>query len=598
MKKLFPVIYVFLYLIAAQSFAGSATWNLNPISSDWNTAGNWTPNTVPNSETDIATFGTSALTQVSLTDTHVDLASMIFSPGANEFIITGANGSFGFYGDGVVNNSGEIQQFVLDSDIGITFNNSASAGDATISYSISGFAGMSFFDTSSAGAANFTVADSSLSTSILFYGSSNGNATAANATFNILTGATVHFDLGSTPAFGTFIVDGGTLNFTYLRGAKKSTIVCKNGGTVLFYITEGDNSAISCNQGGRVTFESTSAGNAQITADGGTTSDNDSAVIDLKNASGDSAFFQLEGGVGARTSGAKLIMHGDSSADNAQVIINGGSFGGQGGSIHFLDQSDGGNATFTMSGNATLNMNQLDPTSFFTVGSLAGEGTVFLGASHLSVGSNNLSTIFSGVIENTSYPPIGSLSKVGTGILTISGANTYTGATTVSAGVLKASNATGSATGTGLVQVNSGTLGGGGIIAGPVIVGFGNGSGAFLAPAVAASQPKSLTVQSSLKFRADGTYTCKLNTNKATADQVIANGVTIESGAQFNFKTVANMKLTAGTVFTAVSNTAAAPISGTFANLADGSTFTAGRNKYQVSYSGGDGNDLTLTVLP
>jgi hypothetical protein len=74
--------------------------------------------------------------------------------------------------------------------------------------------------------------------------------------------------------------------------------------------------------------------------------------------------------------------------------------------------------------------------------------------------------------------------------------------------------------------------------------------------------------------------------------------VTIESGAQFNFKTVANMKLTAGTVFTAVSNTAATPISGTFANLADGSTFTAGRNKYQVSYSGGDGNDLTLTVLP
>ncbi len=47
-----------------------------------------------------------------------------------------------------------------------------------------------------------------------------------------------------------------------------------------------------------------------------------------------------------------------------------------------------------------------------------------------------------------------------------------------------------------------------------------------------------------------------------------------------------------------ISNTAATPISGTFANLADGSTLTAGHNKFQVSYSGGDGNDLTLTVVP
>jgi hypothetical protein len=40
------------------------------------------------------------------------------------------------------------------------------------------------------------------------------------------------------------------------------------------------------------------------------------------------------------------------------------------------------------------------------------------------------------------------------------------------------------------------------------------------------------------------------------------------------------------------------PISGTFSNLADGSTVTIGVNKLQVSYAGGDGNDLTLTVIP
>ena len=101
-----------------------------------------------------------------------------------------------------------------------------------------------------------------------------------------------------------------------------------------------------------------------------------------------------------------------------------------------------------------------------------------------------------------------------------------------------------------------------------------------------------------LAFKADGSYTCKLNTKRARADQVVANGVTIETGAQFNFTPVANKRLTAGTVFTAISNTAATSITGTFTNLPDGSTFTVGRNSYQVSYSGGDGNDLTLTVVP
>ena len=90
----------------------------------------------------------------------------------------------------------------------------------------------------------------------------------------------------------------------------------------------------------------------------------------------------------------------------------------------------------------------------------------------------------------------------------------------------------------------------------------------------------------------------RLNTRNARADQVTAKGVTIESGAQFKFQPVANKRLTTGAVFTAINNTAATAISGTFANLPAGSTFTAGRNNYQASYTGGDGNDLTLTVVP
>jgi len=72
--------------------------------------------------------------------------------------------------------------------------------------------------------------------------------------------------------------------------------------------------------------------------------------------------------------------------------------------------------------------------------------------------------------------------------------------------------------------------------------------------------------------------------------------VTIESGAQFDFQPIGNRRLTSGTI--AINNTSANPIAGAFVNLPDGSTFTASRNNFQVSYEGGDGNELILTVVP
>ena len=44
-----PKLLIILSLaLAIDAHAGSATWNLNPASGDWDTASNWTPNTVPN----------------------------------------------------------------------------------------------------------------------------------------------------------------------------------------------------------------------------------------------------------------------------------------------------------------------------------------------------------------------------------------------------------------------------------------------------------------------------------------------------------------------------------------------------------------------
>jgi hypothetical protein len=56
--------------------------------------------------------------------------------------------------------------------------------------------------------------------------------------------------------------------------------------------------------------------------------------------------------------------------------------------------------------------------------------------------------------------------------------------------------------------------------------------------------------------------------------------------------------LTSGTVLTLISNTSANAINGTFSNLPDGAIVTIDGNNFQANYEGGDGNDLTLTVVP
>ena len=82
-----------------------------------------------------------------------------------------------------------------------------------------------------------------------------------------------------------------------------------------------------------------------------------------------------------------------------------------------------------------------------------------------------------------------------------------------------------------------------------------------------------------------------------TADQVVANGVTIASGATIQLTDLGTATLTPGTLFTILSNRARGnPIDGTFSNLHEGAVVSVGNNTYKASYTGGTGNDLTLTV--
>src|SRR5215471_20539543 len=139
--------------------ADSAIWNLDPTSGDWNTATNWTPNTVPNGLADVATFEASNQTAISLSaNTIVD--SIVFNPSASAFAISVIGPpQLTIDGVGVVNNSGVVQKFFCDTQSPqqaglVAFTGSASAGSQcvfTANGSSSVGASIAFSDTASAG---------------------------------------------------------------------------------------------------------------------------------------------------------------------------------------------------------------------------------------------------------------------------------------------------------------------------------------------------------------------------------------------------------------------------------------------------------------
>ena len=351
--------------------------------------------------------------------------------------------------------------------------------------------------------------------------------------------------------------------------------------------------------GGHVEFFNfTTAGTGTFVIGGGAvTNAGGAGVLLFDSSSAGTGSFHINGGAVNGAGFGDVEFINKSTADHATLIADGGLGGGAGATIFFFDDSKGRRANVTASGNGNLDIS-FHNLPGITIGSIQGDGLVFLGSNSLTV-RNGFKTVFGGVIADggRNGGTGGTFVKDGSGRLDLTGANTYTGGTIVNHGTLLVDNSSGSGTGMGQVRVNSGALGGEGTIAGAVTIGAGTpGNGSFLTPGRSFNHPGLLTIQSPLTFDSDGFFNVGVEKGPIVGE-VIANGVMIQTGAKFAFFNRRGVAVPGGTVLTLINNISATPIAGEFDNLPDGLVFTDHGNKFQVNYKGGDGNDLTLTSV-
>ncbi|HEY8948255.1 MAG TPA: autotransporter-associated beta strand repeat-containing protein [Rhizomicrobium sp.] len=245
--------------------------------------------------------------------------------------------------------------------------------------------------------------------------------------------------------------------------------------------------------------------------------------------------------------------------------------------------------SFIVAQGATLDFGGFDQ----TVPELSGGGTVDIGASQFTVGSDNASTTFSGVISGT-----GTLIKTGTGTLTLSGDNTYSGGTIIQGGTVDAESD--HAFGTGSVTMQDPILayGNGITIANKVIlaandvqfsVASGTATQAGVVSETGGARPLEKIGSGELVLSGTNTYTgaTTVTAGTLTVDGSIASSslVSVKSGATLGGSgTVGDVTVAKGATFAPGSSdpAAALTVKGDL-KLAAGSNFVVAVNPTSAS---------------
>ncbi|MET4331883.1 autotransporter-associated beta strand protein [Bradyrhizobium sp. i1.15.2] len=280
---------------------------------------------------------------------------------------------------------------------------------------------------------------------------------AAHAVDSTWAGGTSDWTNGTNWSTNPVVPDG-TATFTNTG----STAVDNNNGVVVigtvqftsiaqaYSITIGKPFTVNAtgivnNSGTTQNFEVTSGNNLVFqngsTARGGVGA---GAVIITNDAGGQIDFF-TSASAGSATinnlASATLNFHNTTTAATSTIANDG--------TVNFDGSSTGGSARFVNNAGGTVDISGLT-SGGMTAGSIEGAGNYVLGAKTLTTGSLNTSTQVDGVISGIG----GGLTKVGTGTMTLTGLNSYTGATTISAGTLAISGF-GSIASSSIVTVNA-----------------------------------------------------------------------------------------------------------------------------------------------
>jgi autotransporter-associated beta strand protein len=364
-------------------------------------------------------------------------------PGA--LMLTGAN----TYGGGTMIAAGTLQLgngAASGSILGNVVNNSVFAIDRSDIYTFAG-------NISGTGAFQQLGSGTTILTGTNTY---SGGTTISGGTLQIGNGSTTGSIAGS-------VVNNSTFNIFNANTAGIATITNNLGVTQFFNTSTAGNASITNSPGQTFFFNSSTAGNAMISnSNAGFTEFANSSTAGtaaITNSAGGGTFF-----TDTSTAGAATITNSDavtqfaekSTAGNASIINNNGgeteffetSTAGAatitanfGGGTFFFESSTGGQARFITNSGGILDISGLSSAGM-TAGSIEGAGTYFLGSKTLTVGLNNLSTEVTGTIADGGVfgGTGGALIKVGTGTLTLTGPNTYSGGTSFNGGILAVNN--------------------------------------------------------------------------------------------------------------------------------------------------------------
>jgi autotransporter-associated beta strand protein len=266
-----------------------------------------------------------------------------------------------------------------------------------------------------------------------------------------------------------------------------------------------------------------------------------SKTINVSNGSAGACELHLDGSGGAIALPANLSFNTSRATGNGAIVNDAGN-NSIAGPINMI--AGGGNTLFTVLG-----------------GSLALDGNI---TSNVTTGRTlQLAGVGSNAVNGIIQDGSGAASVlVQSGTWTFSNANTNTGTTTVSGGTLALS----------------------GSLAGPLTV---NG-GTFA--------PRGLPATgSALTLNVGGNFQTRINgTTAGTQYDQLAAGGSVTLGGPLDL--VAGPGLGAGATFRILNKTSAGAISGTFAGKPEGSAFTDDGYTWIISYLGGDGNDVVLTL--